>query len=543
AGPFIILLGLLIFVHELGHFLVAKYFGVRVEVFSLGFGKKILKYKKGDTVYCISIIPLGGYVKMYGDDPTTEIPEEEKKYSFLHQPVWPRIAIVLAGPLMNLFFAFILFASVAFLGEKKPAPVIGDVPPQSQAFQAGFRPGDTILQINDIKVKTWMDVEKFIQSHASQKLTFLVQREDRQLTLTATPRWNQTFSPLHLDSKVGQIQGLSFLSKAPFVGVSNPQSPAAQFGFPTLSSILSINNKKILYFRDIHPSLETASFPLSFKIKKVQLENPNTPIKSVTIPQLQKDPNKNLFDQLGLEPSDLFILRPKKGSPAEKAGLQAGDKIVSINNKKMSRWQEISETVRHYKEGQPPLTFTVIRDGKIKNLKVTPKLSEVNKMNGQFEKRYLVGILPAISQVPGPMVLVRETNPLKALGQGFMASAQWTGSIAISFYKLITNQVSAKNLGGIISIGRVAGESFAIGLSPFLKMMAIISINLFLLNLLPIPVLDGGHLLFFSIEAFRGTPVSLRKMEIAQQIGLFILLFLMVFSIFNDITNHFLSRW
>ncbi|MCB0363080.1 MAG: site-2 protease family protein, partial [Bdellovibrionales bacterium] len=126
-GPFLILLGLLIFVHELGHFLVAKWCGVKVEVFSLGFGKKILKYRRGETTYCISMIPLGGYVKMYGDDPTAEIPPEEKARAFLYKPVAQRIAIVLAGPLMNFFFAIPLFMAVGLNGEQVPGPIAGDI--------------------------------------------------------------------------------------------------------------------------------------------------------------------------------------------------------------------------------------------------------------------------------------------------------------------------------------------------------------------------------------------------------------------------------
>jgi regulator of sigma E protease len=145
--PFIVLLGLLIFVHEMGHFLVAKFFGVRVEVFSLGFGKKILKYKKGDTTYCLSLIPLGGYVKMFGDDPNAPIAPEEQKYSFTHKPVSQRIGVVIAGPLMNFFFAILVLFVVALIGQNGRAPIIGDVIPGTSAYESGFRSGDQILSV------------------------------------------------------------------------------------------------------------------------------------------------------------------------------------------------------------------------------------------------------------------------------------------------------------------------------------------------------------------------------------------------------------
>ena len=158
--PLIILLGALIFIHELGHFLVAKYYGVRVETFSLGFGKKILKYKHGDTTYCISAIPFGGYVKMFGDDPNVEISEEEKSYSFLHKPVGQRIAVVVAGPLMNLFFAFFLFMAIAILGDKKPLPIIGSIQPDSPILQLGIDAGDKVVKVGNKNVKTWKEMQE-----------------------------------------------------------------------------------------------------------------------------------------------------------------------------------------------------------------------------------------------------------------------------------------------------------------------------------------------------------------------------------------------
>ncbi|OFZ19377.1 MAG: RIP metalloprotease RseP [Bdellovibrionales bacterium RBG_16_40_8] len=178
VGPFFLLLGLLIFIHELGHFLVAIYFGVRVETFSLGFGKKIFSRKLGDTTYCISLIPLGGYVKMYGDDPSADIPEAQKKYSFLHKPVWPRIAIVLAGPLMNLFFAIFIFAAINMIGEDMSSSQLGDVEISSAAYASGFRSGDKILKINEAPVHLWQDVKLKVEDNSGNSLKFEVLREN-----------------------------------------------------------------------------------------------------------------------------------------------------------------------------------------------------------------------------------------------------------------------------------------------------------------------------------------------------------------------------
>ncbi|NCN95787.1 MAG: RIP metalloprotease RseP, partial [Bdellovibrionales bacterium] len=161
-GPFVLLLGLLVFVHELGHFVVAKWCGVRVEVFSLGFGKKLLQYKHGDTVYCISMIPLGGYVKMYGDNFNADVPEEEKAKSFIHKPVSQRIAVVLAGPLMNLIFAVFLFTLIGFIGDRQPAAVVGDIAESSQAYTSGLRAGDHILSVNGQEIQGWVQLTQKI---------------------------------------------------------------------------------------------------------------------------------------------------------------------------------------------------------------------------------------------------------------------------------------------------------------------------------------------------------------------------------------------
>ena len=174
--PLAILLGLLIFVHELGHFSVAKFFGVRVETFSIGFGKKIWERTKGDTTYCLSLIPFGGYVKMYGDDPTADIPESEKQYSFLHKSVWQRIGVVLAGPLMNFFFAILVFALIALVGEDKPIAKVGEIQPGTAAHIMGLQAGDEILKVNGKSVSLMEEVQSLVEKNANAKITMTIKR-------------------------------------------------------------------------------------------------------------------------------------------------------------------------------------------------------------------------------------------------------------------------------------------------------------------------------------------------------------------------------
>lgn len=247
--PFVILLGILIFVHELGHFLVARWCGVRVEVFSLGFGKKILKYKKGDTTYALSMIPLGGYVKMFGEQPGDHIKEDEKTVSFTHKNVWQRIAIVLAGPMMNFLFAIVLFFAVAMIGESARKPVVGDIPQDSLAYRSGFRSGDTLLKINgDIAVRSWEDLQKFLSLKESHDVNFTldVKRADgnRVETLNVTAAAKPNPNILSRFDYIAEVDGLSPYAKGTTVGVP-VASPLYTLGLRTGDMITSVNGQPV----------------------------------------------------------------------------------------------------------------------------------------------------------------------------------------------------------------------------------------------------------------------------------------------------------
>jgi regulator of sigma E protease len=206
-GPFFLLLGLLIFVHELGHFLVAKYYGVRVETFSLGFGKKILSYKRGDTTYCLSLIPLGGYVKMFGDDPTGAVEESEKRYAFLHKPLRHRTAIVLAGPLMNLAFAFVLFVMIAGIGEEVVGPQVGDVTESSKAYAQGFRSGDHVVSFDRTTTQSWSDVKEALEAAGGRAVPVVVRRdgEPQPLSFDVSVSMGPNENIFSASSQVGMI--------------------------------------------------------------------------------------------------------------------------------------------------------------------------------------------------------------------------------------------------------------------------------------------------------------------------------------------------
>ncbi|MGE3680621.1 MAG: RIP metalloprotease RseP [Bdellovibrionales bacterium] len=553
VGPFFILLGLLIFVHELGHFLVAKFFGVRVETFSLGFGKKLLRYKKGDTTYCISAIPLGGYVKMFGDDPTADVPEPEKKYAFLHKPVGPRIAIVLAGPLMNLFFAILIFTLIGGVGEDLPGPTVGDVAVDSAAYEDGFRSGDKILAINGEKMPSWVHIKDVVEASGGQALEFVVERtgEPQPLTLQAAVTMGDNENIFSTERKIGQIPGLTQEARSTLVGVKDPQSPAARAGIKSLDLVVSVGDQRVNYWRELPPALQRAlttgsadSKSVKIQVRDVSKDEKPENVRTVQIP-VSADWNENtdLVAALGLEPAELYIYQTKKGSPADVAGVQAGDKVIRIDGQEVHTWKDVLERVKSFDPASQGMAFTVVRAGEEKTFTIRPEMTKLMTMKGQEEKRFTIGIVSGFLPVGAQPVFHRISNPVEMIKFGLTETKKWTEFVVMSVVRLVQGDVSPKNIGGVITIGRVASHSFEAGLSTFLRTMAIISINLFLLNLLPIPILDGGHLLFYCIEGIRGAPMSLRKMELAQQVGLMLLMILMVFAFFNDITNLFFNRW
>jgi regulator of sigma E protease len=341
----IIVLGVLVFVHELGHFLTAKLFGVRVDAFSLGFPPKVLHKQIGETDYRLSVIPLGGYVKLFGENPKDEVPPELEPVSFSHHPLWHRFLIVLAGPVFNLIFSALAL--------------------------------------------------------------FLV------FTFSGIP---------YLTTEIGGV---------------------------------------------------------------------------------------------------------KEGSPAAQAGLQKGDQILSVEGQAMNRWEDLSVKIRQ--SGEQPLTLLVRRGDRDFQIQVTPQRMETSDIFGGKVSAMIIGI------TSGDRPAVEHVGPIRALSLGVVYTGRLTWLTVESLYKLVAREVPLKSIGGPILIAQVAGKQAEMGVTYLVQFMAALSVNLFLLNLLPIPVLDGGHLFFFTVEAIRGKPVPLPHREMAQGLGLMLLLALMILVFYQDI--------
>lgn len=538
--PFVVLLGVLIFIHELGHFMVARWCGVRVEVFSLGFGKKILKYKKGDTTYALSIIPLGGYVKMFGEQPGDVIAEEDKKVSFTHKNVWQRIAVVLAGPLMNFFFAIFIFFAVAMMGEDAKTPVIGDVPAQSAAYTAGFRSGDRLVTVNDKAINTWEDFQKILSQKENRDLHLdvVVQHEGSQEQAKISVNAKAEPNPNVLSSYdyLATVEGLTPMSAGTTVGVK-AGSPLHAMGLRTGDTLTSINGQKVTYWRQLDSAFAKLNAKDTLTLEVMGMRDGDKEEKPITVTMAPIESIKSYSMQnLGLESSELYLSKVMEGSPAAAAGLKEGDRLVAINKVTLMKWEDVINNIKSF-DGKNPVSVAVLRDGQTVDLKITPKMTTQMNSNGSEEKRYTIGIAPVVNMAAPELMTVKFSNPIEALVRGTQKTWDVSVMTVMSFVRLFEAKISPKNIGGVLSIGQAASETFKIGMTQFLQMMAIISVNLFILNLLPVPVLDGGHLVFYVIELVKGAPLSMKKMEVAQQVGLALLMSLMIFALFNDFTR------
>ena len=530
--PFALLLGTLVFIHELGHFWAARFFGVRVEVFSLGFGPKIFKHKKGSTVYCLSLIPLGGYVKMFGDNPRLRVPVGEKKYSFLDQKTGPKMIIALAGPVMNFILAVLLFMAVGMIGREKPIAKVGDIKESSPAFSAGFRSDDIILSINEKNTAHWEDVVRIVESRPEERLEFKIQNQGLVRSINVQPKRIEDKQLTALSKEIGDIEGLSVFSKSSHIGVSDISSRAYKAGLRTFDEIKQIGQSPVSNWRDLQAALlKVKGSVLKVKVKREGEEKLISAVLSL------KGFSEIRLSSLGIEEPSLYVDRIKPGSPADSAGLKRGDRLMSLNGKPLLSWENFSSIVKNYDASLNQLNLEILREGKKELVSLTPEKMPLIQKSGQLTHRLMIGVSSAQYVSYPERVMSRILNPFSALAFGWNETLKWSLITAKVIGRLATGALSTRLIGGPLSIAKAAKRSFSDSLIHFLTMMAIISVNLFLMNLLPIPVLDGGHLLLFGIEAVKGSPLSIKKIEMVQMTGFAVILFFVILTLFNDIQN------
>lgn len=476
----LVTLGILVTIHEYGHFIVARWCGVKVERFSIGFGKPLLRWRGRPTVddlhtgaepteYVIGALPLGGYVKMLGEmqgaegerGEQGEISPHLRRQSFSHKPLYQRAAIVAAGPLFNLLLALAFYWVLFLNGVSGLAPVIGDVAGGSVAAEAGLTRGDEIVSIDGIATGTWQDVR------------------------------------LALLERLGETGTLVF-------GVKASDGDGLQPG--------------------------------------------NGPMRTVglRIQNWQGDTDApDLLGSLGLTPYHQ-VVEPRleqvlPDAPAASAGLQAGDLITASNGRTVRNWSTLLEVVRS-SPGQP-LQVEFLRDGLQLDTVLTPtvRLAEDGRpeLDANGHEQGYIGASVVIPQLPAWMSRTQEFSLLQALTTATSETVRNSLFVLDSMGKMLVGDISVKNLSGPITIAQVAGETASSGLVYFVNFLALLSISLAVLNLLPIPVLDGGHLFYYAIEALIRRPVPLRLQAIGMQLGMMLVGCIMLVALFNDVNRLF----
>lgn len=442
--PFALALGLLILVHELGHYLVARWCGVKVLRFSIGFGKPLLVRTAGRdrTEWALAAFPLGGYVKML-DEREGPVEAGELHRSFNRQSVYRRFAIVAAGPIANFLLAIALYWGLSVTGtdELLPRVALSDTPAIAQA--AGVREGDLVVAVDEEAVRSWQELRWVLLRHALDK---------RAVVLRVR----------------------------------------------TLEDV------------DAFRRLDLSAVAID-------------------------DGNTDLIARIGLAPwrpqVDPIIGRIAAGSAAERAGMQSGDRVTAIAGMPIESWAELVSRVREA-PGRA-LVFELERGGRTLAVDVTP---EVVEQDGARIGRIGVGVA---EPAPGGLTMFGEVRYGVVEGLSRAVSQTWETSVLSlkMIGRMLTGEVSWKNLSGPVTIADYAGQTAQLGWTHYLKFIALISISLGVLNLLPIPVLDGGHLLYYTVEIIKGGPIPERIMEIGQQIGLALLVMLMAFAFYNDINR------
>ncbi|CBW25166.1 putative transmembane regulator of protease [Halobacteriovorax marinus SJ] len=515
---FILFLGPLVFFHELGHFLFARLFGVRVQVFSIGFGPKILKFKKGDTEYAISLIPLGGYVKMFGDDPFNgdAIPVEERKYSFTHKSKWARFWIVFGGPLANFIMAYVIFFSLLLGGEKMPELRMGLIPEGTKFSTLGIKTGDVLKKVNGETISSAADMA--LTDGGIQTLT--VERFNKLETVNIGMTGEEFFEEM--------------ANYQPFL-----RRPVMSSGSGEIFA-LSLNKDKVDWSESLDEIAENAQdqslyifkLPKGVDLGQAEIKEETPFVREVKLGSKGLESFFTTMRNEDLYPKDMFVKSISMNSPAEKAGILGGNVILGLNGAAIFSFENLRATLQ--KTDSKDVMVSILANGEVKELSLTPDVKPQGDKKVKLIGVYSDGVFQGMRFVD---------TPSKGLVGSFTGAFARTWDSIVKtvagFKKLIVGEVSLKSIGGPLAIGKVASDSFQTSLSYFFQLMALISINLGVINLFPIPVLDGGHILFLGLEFLNRGPVSRRKMEIAQQFGLSMLLMLMIGAIFNDVVRFF----
>jgi regulator of sigma E protease len=541
---FVVLVSSLIFVHELGHFLFAKAFGVKVLTFSLGFGPKILKLRGRETEYCVSLLPLGGYVRMLEESKSDIVLPEDRRRTFESLPLYKRIVVVLAGPLMNLVFPVLLYFSVFVSDGPLLPPTVGVVLP-NHAADGKLIPGDRIMSVNGEEIGTFDELKRIIAKSPGRTLRLKVFRDNKHVDVEVVVEDTIERKELEIVERIGTI-GIQPSPPAPVVGIPNAESPAYRAGLRTFDFITHVGGAPVRRFADLGDALvENAgeTLPITY-LRPVFLPGALGGVADMAVFEagvvaITPDAaGTTLFERTGIELADLYAAIVPEESVFYKADMRPGDKILRLDEEPVPAWSTFCERLLAEPDRPRRIDFQSARDGRTRSGTIQLRREEFTDDHGQSFERYVLQLQHWVPVAPEQRV--SHPAPIRyALEKAVNETLDVTRFVLVGIVRLAQGRVSLKSLSGPITIFQVAGEEGRKGADYFLWVMALISINLGLFNLLPIPVLDGGHLLFFLIEGVLRRPLPLRARELMHIVGMGILLCLMLLAFKNDVER----RW
>lgn len=557
---FIALVGIVVFVHELGHFLAGVWMKIAIEEFSLGFGPTAWSMKRGRTEYKICWLPLGGYVRFFGQESGERVPPELEGRALNTAPVYKRSIISAAGPFANFVLSLIVMIALSNVGLPQPAPVVS-VMPEGVASRSGLQTGDKILKIADENVRSWSDINRLVSGRPEQPTTFVVERGGETVSLEMTPAREMSESVFGEAVPVGRI-GVSQFYQTPQIVLAPQDSELKRIGLKTGDRILQVAGKKVHALHDVEqvllrgPAELVVERPDAVSVESLSPSKKHSPAQSLTL-RTERALRAEEWNE-SLRSTDMTVKsfdalnKGDRKIPIREAwqscGLRAGDTVFGwAGVPKVHGPVELSyalqKLIRTDDASPVPLSWQVvnIEDGQSRTIDC--KIPRRQALDALSRNQWVVDLpVSFVSRgVAVEPVIIRSESFLASLKDGFAATWQQTTTIVTALTKLFTGSVPLSNLGGPIAIARVAGDAAEGGFLLFVLTISWMSLNIGLFNLLPLPALDGGHLFLQGVEAAYGKPLPLGVQLAVQRLGVALLLGLIVLVFFNDILRLFRS--
>jgi regulator of sigma E protease len=537
---FALVISVVVFFHELGHLLVGKAVGVKAVKFSIGFGPKLVSFKKGETEYRLSLLPLGGYVKFAGDNPYEEVAPGDAGRGFLEQPAWKKGLIAAAGPVANFVLAVVLLFICFVPPHLDMRARVGYVKPESPAALSGLRYGDQIISIDSAPIDGWTSMQQAIREHGGETLSLKVLRAGQPLDLQIVPAMHEETNPLET-VKHGRI-GVSAVPRSAEVTVVSPDSSAGRGGMRTFDKVVRLDGQPIPNWEDLARRLAASSGLVKVDVLRPRaITAPGATLWAEDPVSLQLPAPAKPGDY-GLEPSDLTLFAVQPGSGAADSGLKRGDKILQVAGKPALSWSdEVDGALKAaFHPDVPsqlkidPVPFVVRRDGKELTVQVVQHLRKDHDETGVMAELPDLGASPDFNAFGEPERIYITYSLPQAASHAVLGMVESLRTQTLGVVRMVTGHISSRAIGGPLMMADVARKAAELGWREVLLTMSMISVALGFMNLLPVPVLDGFHVLSALIEGIRRKPLSLRFREVANVVGIALLFTLMLYAFRND---------